>query len=110
VWFWSHGGQTVAMRAWHIRLVDVHGQPVRWTRALGRYVLAWAWFLPAAAVSHLLAFQGLYAKVAALSVGVLVYAALARLRADRQFWHDAACGTRLVMTRTAPPPKAQSAA
>ena len=21
VWFWSHGGQTVAMRAWHIRLV-----------------------------------------------------------------------------------------
>ena len=22
VWFWSHGGQTVAMKTWHIRVVD----------------------------------------------------------------------------------------
>ena len=36
-----------------------------------------------------------------LFVGVLAYAALARLHPDRQFWHDAACGTRLVDWRPA---------
>ena len=25
VWFWSHGGQTVAMKTWHIRLVHADG-------------------------------------------------------------------------------------
>ena len=32
---------------------------------------------------------------------LLAYAALARLHPDRQFWHDAACGTRLVDWRPA---------
>ena len=25
VWFWSHGGQTVAMKTWHIRLTAADG-------------------------------------------------------------------------------------
>jgi hypothetical protein len=29
-------------------------------------------------------------------VGVLAYAALAYLRSDRQYFHDALCGTRIV--------------
>ena len=27
-WFWSHGGQTVAMKTWHIRLLTHDGRPV----------------------------------------------------------------------------------
>ena len=46
-WFWSHGGQTVAMKAWHIRLVDRDGKPVGERRALVRYLLSWLWFVPA---------------------------------------------------------------
>ncbi len=38
VWFWSHGGQTVAMRAWHIRVVDVAGRPISQARGLARYL------------------------------------------------------------------------
>ena len=33
VWFWSRG-QTLAMKTWHIRLVDAQGRPVTQLRAL----------------------------------------------------------------------------
>lgn len=96
VWFWRHGGQTVAMQAWHVRLVQADGNPVGWWRALMRYLLAWLWFVPAAGVAHLSGLRGGPALYGALLVGVLAYAALAWLRPDRQFWHDVVCGTRLV--------------
>lgn len=103
VWFWSHGGQTVAMKAWHIRLVTADGRPVSQARALVRYLLSWVWFMPALAASYAAGLRG--AEVfAVLTVGVLAYAALARLHPQRQFWHDAVCGTRLIHWRTQPPP------
>ena len=43
-WFWSHGGQTVAMKTWHIRLVGIDGAPAPPLRCLARYLLAWLWF------------------------------------------------------------------
>jgi len=111
-WFWSHGGQTVAMKAWHLRLVTAAGQPVSQARALMRYLLSWLWFLPALASVHLAGLHGGGAIFGAMTVGVLAYASLARLRPDRQFWHDAVCGTRLVTWRPAPRgkrPQAESA-
>jgi len=44
-WLWSKG-QTLAMKTWHIRVVDAKGQPLTQARALWRYVLSWVWFLP----------------------------------------------------------------
>jgi uncharacterized RDD family membrane protein YckC len=99
VWFWSHGGQTVAMKAWHIRLVDRFGAPVSQVRALGRYLLAWLWFVPALATLYLADLHGGLAISTVLVAGVLAYASLARLNAERQFWHDVVCGTRLVTWR-----------
>lgn len=99
VWFWSHGGQTVAMKAWHIRLVDRTGQPLSQTRALARYLLAWTWFLPALALIRWWGLKGGLPITAVLLAGVAAYAALAWLRGDRQFWHDAVCGTRLITWR-----------
>jgi uncharacterized RDD family membrane protein YckC len=46
--------------------------------------------------------------VTALFTGVAAYAALVWLRPDRQFWHDVACGTRLVDCKPALPAKAKS--
>lgn len=103
-WFWSRGGQTVAMKAWNIRLVMANGQPVSQARALLRYVLAWLWFMPALATAYLAGLHGPGAITTLLLAGVFTYAALTRLRPDRQFWHDAVCGTRLVDWRPAPPP------
>lgn len=116
-WFWSHGGQTVAMKAWHLRLVDAAGAPVSQARALARYVLSWLWFVPALAAIWLSGLHGGGVVFGMLLVGVAGYAALAFLRPDRQFWHDAVCGTRVIdwrpakpgaATPAAPAPKAQS--
>ncbi|MDR7308519.1 RDD family protein [Rhodoferax saidenbachensis] len=94
VWFWAHG-QTLAMKTWNIRLVDRNGQRVTQLRALGRYVLSWIWFLPplaAVAPFHLSA-----GEIVVITIGwVAVWALLSRFHPQRQFWHDALAGTRLV--------------
>ena len=38
--FWVHGGQTLGMRAWRIRLVTVQGEALNWRRALLRCAYA----------------------------------------------------------------------
>ena len=96
-WFWSRG-QTLAMKTWHIRLVDRLGRPVSQGRALARYVLCWIWFLPPLAVIGQLHLPA--AQVTVLGLGwVAVWAILSRFHPQRQFWHDAIAGTRLVTAR-----------
>ncbi|MGL6111408.1 MAG: RDD family protein [Rubrivivax sp.] len=94
-WFWSHGGQTVAMKTWHIRLLTKDGQPVPAARAALRYALSWLWFLPALAWCYLADVRSGAVIALAATIGVLGYAALSRLNPQRQYWHDLLCGTRL---------------
>jgi uncharacterized RDD family membrane protein YckC len=101
VWFWSHGGQTVAMRAWHIRLVTNGGRSVGQARAALRYLASWVWFVPALVGAWHAGLQSAAQIFAAMGVGVIIYALSARLHPERQFWHDALCGTRLVIWRPA---------
>jgi len=103
VWFWSRSGQTLAMQTWHIRLVTRSGEPVSRLRALCRYLLAWLWFVPALVTLKLAGLQGALPAFVAVTAGVLAYAGLTRLHPDRQYWHDAVCGTRLVAWK--PPPR-----
>lgn len=98
-WFWSRGGQTVAMKAWHIKLVDGNGQPVRQSRAVARYLMSWLWFAPALLIVWLSGVRSPSGTFMALGLGVLAYAMLALLLPSRQFLHDIACGTRLVSSR-----------
>ena len=37
-WFWTHGGQTLGMRAWKIRVVDLNNNPLTWTQAGMRFL------------------------------------------------------------------------
>jgi len=37
--FWTHGGQTLGMRAWRIRVVRDDGGPLSWPRAAARFAL-----------------------------------------------------------------------
>lgn len=101
IWFWTHGGQTVAMKTWRLRVLRADGQPLTQGRALARYLLAWLWFLPALLTLHLSGLKGGGATAGVLLAGVLAYAAASRLHPQRQFLHDALCGTRIV---DAPPP------
>ncbi len=72
-WFWTHGGQTLPMKAWRIRLVNSNGEPVNRGRAWIRFLLAWP---------------------AILIAGIgLLWAVIDR---ERQFLHDRLAGTRIV--------------
>jgi uncharacterized RDD family membrane protein YckC len=75
LWFWSHGGQTLAMKTWRIRLVARDGAAVRPVQSLLRFLLCWP--------SIVLGGAG------------IVWALFDR---DRQFLHDRLAGTQLVMT------------
>ena len=101
-WFWSHGGQTVAMKTWHVRVVRVDGRPLSLGQGLLRYALSWLWFVPALIAAAALKLHTSGAYSAALLIGVAAYAALAWLLPDRQFLHDRLCRTRLVTWRPAP--------
>lgn len=93
-WFWAKG-QTLAMKTWNIRVVGLDGRAISQKRALLRYVLSWLWFLPPLGASWLFDLSG--AEGGVLTMGwVAVWAVLARFHPQRQFWHDALAGTRLV--------------
>lgn len=76
VWYWHHGGQTLAMQTWKIRLSTPSGVEPSLARLALRYVLAWP-------------------SLVYLGAG-LFWALFDR---DRQFLHDRLAGTRLVFKR-----------
>lgn len=98
-WFWSRG-QTLAMKTWGLRLVQRGGGPVPQWRAVWRYLLCWVWFLPPLLAARWLPFPVSVGELAVLMIGwVCIWAVLARFHPEKQFWHDAWAGTRLVSTR-----------
>lgn len=72
LWFWLHGGQTLAMKTWHLRLVGMDGQPVSLRQALLRFVVA----------------------VPGVLSGLSVLWAL--FDRDRQFLHDRLAKTKII--------------
>lgn len=95
VWFWTRGGQTLAMKTWRIQLVTKDGLPVKTGRAIYRYFLAWLWFLPGLALA-----EALDAKTWMLALipaaNILLWALTSYLDPQRQFLHDRIAGTRLI--------------
>ena len=41
-WFWIHGGQTLGMRAWRIKIQTRDGQRISWWQAMLRFLVAMA--------------------------------------------------------------------
>lgn len=72
-WFWLHGGQTLAMKTWKIRVANADGGPVRPAQAVLRYMAAWF-------------------SLGVAGIGIL----WALVDRDGQFLHDRIAGTRLV--------------
>jgi uncharacterized RDD family membrane protein YckC len=74
LWCWLHGGQTLAMQTWRIRLIDGEARTLTLGRALQRYLLA--------------------------SAGLLFFGAgflWALFDREGLFLHDRLLGTRLVL-------------
>lgn len=95
VWFWTHGGQTLPMKTWRLRVVGPGNAPVSVPRAIARYLLALLWFLPPLAL-HPAAGITLPHTLLATAVWFVLWAATGRIGASRQFLHDRLAGTRIV--------------
>lgn len=95
VWFWTHGGQTLAMKTWRIRLVGSNGQSVTFKRALVRYLLAWLWILPGLALAWAIGAKT-WGLVLIPAANILIWALAIYLDPQRQFLHDRIAGTKVV--------------
>ncbi|ABI58861.1 RDD domain containing protein [Nitrosomonas eutropha C91] len=73
IWFWTHGGQTLAMQTWKLRLVSENGGKVTMQQAMVRYLMA-------------------VIGISFLGFGLL----WALFNRDRQFLHDKLAGTRII--------------
>jgi len=71
--FWVHGGQTLGMRAWRIRVVREDGSALTWQRAAARFAAA---------------------LVAALPAGLGLWWSV--FDAKKRGWHDLWTGTRVI--------------
>jgi uncharacterized RDD family membrane protein YckC len=72
IWFWTHGGQTLPMQTWKLRVVTADGQRLHLKQALARY---------------------LFAVVGIFLLGCgIIWALFDR---DHQFLHDRLAGTRI---------------
>lgn len=90
VWFWTHGGQTLAMQTWKMRVVTADGNKLEMRQAIVRYLLAVSIVLLSAVAGVLL--LGV--------VGVLFFCVgfmWALFDRDKQFLHDRLAKTRIVM-------------
>ncbi|PWB49105.1 MAG: hypothetical protein C3F18_10710 [Nitrosomonadales bacterium] len=74
IWFWLRGGQTLAMKTWHLRLVSADGSPLTLRQAILRFALALPGML--------------------LGIGIL----WALFDRERQFLHDRLAGTKIILT------------
>lgn len=95
-WFWSHGGQTLAMKTWRLRLVMLNGESLSMATSVTRYALCWLPLLGSLLVAYALNVRSQSGIAAWLAAGGLSYVALAALRSDRQLLHDALSDTRVI--------------
>ncbi len=98
VWFWTHGGQTLAMKTWHIRVVAADGRPITKQQAGLRYLLCWMFLLPTLALIGWIGFRGNEVTGSLiLAFAFLLPPFWMKLDRDQQFLHDRILGTRLIV-------------
>lgn len=52
-YFWVHGGQTLGMRAWRLRLQQRGGGTIHWRQALLRFLSGGLWLIPMIAIHQI---------------------------------------------------------
>lgn len=97
-WFWTHGGQTLAMQTWKMRLVTVDGHGLTKKQAIARYLFSLAgififvvidWVFPINFISY---YQLVLISILIFGSG-FIWALFDR---DRQYLHDRLAGTRII--------------
>lgn len=86
-WFWTHGGQTLGMRAWRLSVMREDGRPLTWLTAAVRFTMmlgCWAAVLIPlfAGMPHLRDFP--HAAIVSLSATALSAIGLVAMLVDRR--------------------------
>ena len=92
---WTRTGQTLALKAWRLKVIDSDGRPPRCGRAIARYVLAWHLWLPGLAIAAALQL-GVVSTVVVLAVSFGFLLVPAVVDRQRRLLHDILTGTRVV--------------
>lgn len=83
-WFWTHGGQTLGLRAWSLRLQTSEGYAVNWTQSLLRFLVAGTPWLAALFLYSVLAKSQLLASPYLYAVFLLGFAGILWILVDRE--------------------------
>jgi uncharacterized RDD family membrane protein YckC len=101
VFFWSRSGQTLAMKTWSIRVVDMNQAQLPVVKAIVRYCLAWMWFLPGLALAYQFNLKS-WSSIVVVCLGMAAWALTAVFDKDKQFLHDRLAKTRLINVKQIP--------
>jgi uncharacterized RDD family membrane protein YckC len=101
VFFWSRSGQTLAMKTWSIRVVDMNQAQLPVVKAIVRYCLAWMWFLPGLALAYQFDLKS-WSSIVVVCLGMAAWALTAVFDKDKQFLHDRLAKTRLINVKQIP--------
>ena len=99
VGFWVRGGQTLAMKTWHLRLLGRDGLPVRPLQAAMRFALSWLWFFPPLLLAWAMQWHSAREISSLMAVWFVLYALLSKALPNGQFLHDQICRTVIIDTR-----------
>jgi len=96
VFCWSQTGQTLALKAWRMKVVDTRGRPPSRGRAVARYLLAWHLWLPGLAIAALMPNAAVWTPLALTGGFALLLLTPALIDQQRRLLHDRWTGTRVV--------------
>ena len=106
-WFWTHGGQTLGMRAWKLRLQQKNGNPINWQHAAVRFVTALpAWIVFIIGIAMVadiqLATYSWLNQLSTLTEWLIFVVGITWLIGDQwpDGWRDKISGTRIVKIST----------
>lgn len=102
--FWTHGGQTLGMKTWKLKLVDEKGGRIKWGQALLRYMTALpSWFVivvgtTTMTIGHGLPLPEAFKWVNQLPNGLVLGIGLVMLYLDQRpdNWRDRFSQTRII--------------
>jgi len=76
IWQWLHGGQTLPMKTWRLKVVTNNGEPLTWRHCIHRFIFAFIGLVSCGGGFLWAFFDG-----------------------ERRFLHDRLAGTRIVNSR-----------
>jgi uncharacterized RDD family membrane protein YckC len=97
-WFWTHGGQTLAMQTWKMRIVTADGHGLTKKQAITRYLFSLIGIFTFVVINFIFPINFIsYYQLVLISILIFgsgfIWALFDR---DHQYLHDRLAGTRII--------------